>query len=134
MRRLSAQPIRLLGVVLLAIVAGVHFQQYVDFISRVPTIGVLFLLNAGGGAALAVSLLSGDRTLRVLAGLGGLGLALGSLVSIAIALDASLFGYAEPTLRLPIVIAIVAELAALPALALIVARELRNGAPVLSVA
>ena len=27
---------------LLLVVAGVHFQQYVDFMSHVPTVGVLF--------------------------------------------------------------------------------------------
>ena len=73
--------------VLMAVIAGVHFQQYVDFMSEIPTIGVLFLLNAAGGAGLAVALLSREPLLRVLAALGSLGLALGSLVSIFLALS-----------------------------------------------
>ncbi len=107
-------PLRLLGAALVLVVAGVHFQQYVDFMSQVPTVGVLFLLNAAGGAGLALAMLSPERNLRTLAVLGALGLCIGSLVSIAIALEGQFFGYSEPSLRLPIVIAIVAELTLLP--------------------
>ena len=60
------------GRCLLVVIAAVHFQQYVDFMSLVPTIGVLFVLNAAGGAGLAVALVSGDWVLRRLAALGGL--------------------------------------------------------------
>jgi hypothetical protein len=109
--------------VLLGIVAGVHFQQYVSFMSEIPTIGTLFVLNAAGGAGLAVALLQSDRTVRILAALGGLGLVVGSLVSIAIALSGHLFGYQEPTLRVPILIAIIAEGLAIPVLALELRRE-----------
>lgn len=101
---------------LVAVIAGVHFEQYVDFMSEVPTVGVLFLANAAGGAGLAVALLSRDSQLRLLAAVGAIGLAAGSLVSIAIALSGSFFGYSEPTLRLPIVIAILAEAVAIPVL------------------
>lgn len=124
----SAPPARLLAAALVAVIAGVHFQQYVDFMSEVPTVGVLFLLNAAGGAGLACALLSGERRLRLLAALGSLGLAAGSLVSIFIALQGSFFGYSEPTLRLPIVIAIAAEIAVLPVLAILARQELA-GAP-----
>ena len=113
----------LLAAVQVGVIAAVHFQQYVDFMSEVPTVGVLFLLNAAGGAGLALALLSNDRPLRVLAALAAIGLAAGSLVSIGIALEGSFFGYQEPTLRLPIVIAIVAETAAIPTLALFALRE-----------
>jgi hypothetical protein len=127
-RALTAQPRqRLVAAALVLIVAGVHFQQYVAFMSQIPTVGVLFLLNAAGGAGIALALVSPEHNLRRLASLGAVGLCLGSLASIAIALQSSFFGYAEPSLRLPIVIAIVAEVAAL----LIVARELtaRPGSP-----
>ncbi len=123
---LSSRPapqIRLLAAALVAVIAGVHFQQYVDFISQVPTVGVLFLLNAAGGAGLVFALLSPERRLRLLAAIGAIGLALGSLISIAIALSGSFFGYSEPTLRLPIVIAIVAEVAVLPLLAALLRTE-----------
>jgi hypothetical protein len=117
----------LLAAALVAVIAGVHFQQYVDFMSEVPTVGVLFLLNAAGGAGLAVALLSSDRVLRLLAAMGAIGLAAGSLVSIAFALSTGFLGYQEPSLRLPIVVAILAEALALPTLALLAWREYRGG-------
>ena len=123
MTSLAGQPrLRMTAAALIAIIAGVHFQQYVDFMSEIPTVGVLFLLNAAGGAGLALAILSADHTLRALAALGALGLAVGSLVSIAIALQSSFFGYSEPSLRFPIVVAIVAELALLPVVATLLRR------------
>jgi hypothetical protein len=116
---------RLAAVALIAVIAGVHLQQYIDFMSEVPTVGVLFLLNAAGGSALAFALISPERNLRLLAALGGIGLAGGSLVSIMIALSNNFFGYSEPTLRLPIVIAIVAEVAVIPLLALLARADSR---------
>lgn len=110
---------------LMLVIAGVHFQQYVDFMSEIPTIGVLFLLNAAGGAALAVMLAGREPLLRLLAALGSIGLAVGSLVSIILALNGGIFGYQETTLRLPILIAIVAEAAVLPLLALVIWQGLR---------
>ncbi len=109
-------------------IAGVHLQQYVAFMSVVPTVGVLFLLNAAGGAGLGFALVSRDRRLRVLASVGTAGVAVGSLISITIALRGSFFGYSEPTLRLPIVIAMLAEAAVLPVLANLLRHELRGGA------
>jgi len=123
---LSSSPLAVLAAALVAVMAGVHFQQYVDFMSEVPTVGVLFLLNAAGGAGLAIALLSSDRPLRLVAALGGIGVAVGSLISIGIALGGSFFGYQEPTLRLPIVIAILAEVGAIPALTLCAVCELRG--------
>lgn len=125
---------RVSAALLVAVIAAVHLQQYIDFISRVPTVGVLFLLNAAGGAGLAVALLSGDRVLRLLAAVGSVGLAVGSLVSVAVAMASSLFGYSEPALRLPMVIAIAAEVVCIPVLAVLVlteryARTRRAGRP-----
>jgi len=123
----SSQPLTTIAAaVLLAVVAGVHFQQYVDFMSEIPTIGTLFVLNAAGGAGLATALLQEDARVRALAALGGLGLVIAALVSIAIALSGHLFGYQEPTLRTPVLVAIVAEGLAIPALTLVLARELRR--------
>ena len=116
----------LVGAVLVGVIAGVHFQQYVDFMSEVPTVGVLFLLNASGGAGLALALLSHDHQLRALASLFSVGLAAGSLICIVIALNGSFLGYQEPTVRLPIVIAIVAEVASIPVLSGIFVRERRR--------
>jgi hypothetical protein len=129
MRSPATQPrLGLLAAALVAVIAGVHFQQYVDFMSRVPTVGVLFLLNAAGGAGIAAALLSRDIRLRWVAASAAAGLALGSLVSIVIALQGSFFGYAEPTLRFPIVLAIIAEAAVLPVLGLLLLP--RSPAPV----
>ncbi len=129
MRSLETQRrLALLAATLVAVIAGVHFQQYVDFMSRVPTVGVLFLLNAAGGAGNAAALLSRDVRVRWIAATGAVGLALGSLVSIMIALQGSFFGYAEPTLRFPIVLAIIAEAAVLPVLGLLLLG--RSPAPV----
>jgi hypothetical protein len=108
--------VRLAAAALLLVIAGVHFQQYVQFMSHVPTVGVLFLLNAAGGAGMAVALLGRDERIRGLSAVGGIGLAVGSLVCLVISLASSFAGFHEPSLRLPIVIAIVAELIALPAL------------------
>ncbi len=94
--------VRALAAALVAVIAAVHFQQYVDFMSEIPTVGVLFLLNAAGGAGLAVALLNREPLLQGLAALGSIGLALSSLVSIFLALNSGVFGYQEPTLRLPI--------------------------------
>jgi hypothetical protein len=49
------------------VIAGVHLQQYVAFMSEIPTGGVRFVLNAAGGAALAVGLLQRDPRIRILA-------------------------------------------------------------------
>lgn len=129
MRSLETQRLlALLAATLVAVIAGVHFQQYVHFMSQVPTVGVLFLLNAAGGAGIAAALLSRDVRMRWFAATGAVGLALGSLVSIVIALQGSFFGYAEPTLRFPIVLAIIAEAAVLPVLGLLLLG--RSPAPV----
>ncbi|MHB1468824.1 MAG: hypothetical protein ACYCU0_15190 [Solirubrobacteraceae bacterium] len=125
----GATPPRLAAAALMLVIAGVHFQQYVAFMSEVPTIGVLFLLNAAAGAGLAIALVSREALLRLAAALGAAGLAVGSLVSIFLALYASVFGYSEPRLRAPILVAIVSELLVLPFLAAIAvgaARELRR--------
>ncbi len=112
----SRSSLSVIAAVLVGVIAVVHLQQYIDFISLVPTIGVLFLLNAAGGAGLTVALIGRDGQLRRLAAVGSLALAAGSLVSIAVALSSSLFNYSEPTLRLPILIAILAEVAVIPVL------------------
>lgn len=101
---------------LIVVVGGVHLQQYADFIKDVPTIGTLFWLNAAGAGVIVAML--GFPRLRGLAALGGLGLCIGSLVSIALSFTtAGIFDYTEQSLRTPIVIAIAAESVAVCALA-----------------
>lgn len=108
--------LRYVAALLVVVVGAVHLQQYVDFSKDVPTIGTLFVLNAVA-AGLIVALLAFPR-LRGLAALGGLGLCIGSLVSIAMSFtSAGIFDYTEQSLRAPIIIAIVAEAAATVVLA-----------------
>jgi hypothetical protein len=78
--------------------------------------------HASHSGGIAAALLSRDARLRRLAA-GAVGLATGSLVSIVIALQSSFFGYQEPTLRFPIVLAIIAEAAVLPVLGLLLLRR-----------
>ena len=126
MTRSTRLPLRGLAAGLVLVIAGVHFQQYVQFMSQVPWVGVLFLLNAAGGGAIAVALLAPERAVRALAALGGIGLAVGSLVSIVITLVSSFAGYHEPSLRAAIVVAIVSEALAVPVLAAIVVASVRE--------
>ena len=103
--------LRLLGAAATLVVGVVHLQQYADFIHDVPTIGVLFLLNAAGAGAVAVVLATRRATLGAL---GGIALSAGAIVSIAISMSAGgLFDYTEPTFRAPVAIAVAAEAAAI---------------------
>ncbi len=114
MRRGSTEALRYLGALATIVVGAVHLQQYADFISDVPTIGVLFLLNAVG-AGVVVVLLATRRA--VLGAVGAIALSAGAIVSLLISMtDTGLFDYTEPTLRAAVVIAIVAEALAIAAL------------------
>lgn len=110
---------RHVGVLLVAIVGVVHLQQYVSFIKDVPTVGTLFLLNGAGAGAVIVML--AIRRLRMLVVIAAIGLCLGSVVSIAISSSSSagFFGYTEPTLRGPVVVAVFAEVLAIITFALL---------------
>lgn len=103
--------LRWMGALATLIVGAVHLQQYADFIQDVPTIGVLFALNAAGAGAVTILLATRRATLGVI---GAIALSAGALVSIAISMTAGgLFGYTEPTFRLPVTISVVAEAAAI---------------------
>lgn len=103
--------LRQLGALATIVVGVVHLQQYASFISDVPTIGVLFLLNGAGAGVVAIMLAT--RRLALLGALGGLALSAGALVSLLISMgDGGLFDYIEPTFRVGVVVAIVAEVVA----------------------
>ena len=114
--------LRILGALLIVGVGVVHLEQYLDFIKDVPTIGVLFLLNAFAAGAI-VMLLASPFTL--LPAVAAIGLSVGSLISIVIARYASsgLFSYREPTWRTPIIIAVALEVAAVVVLVALEARR-----------
>ena len=107
---------RYLGAVSILLVGVVHAQQYYDaYFSVVPTIGTLFLLSFIGSGVVGVALIAPVRRLGqtigdlilVLAALGAIGIALGSLVSLLISEYMPLFGFMESGYRLAIVLALV---------------------------
>jgi hypothetical protein len=109
--KLPTDVLRHLGALATLVVGAVHLQQYADFISDVPTIGVLFLLNGLGAGVVAILLATRHAPLGALAGIV---LSAGALVSIAISMtDSGLFDYTESALRGAVVIAVVAEAAAI---------------------
>jgi hypothetical protein len=107
---------RYLGAVSVVVVGAIHAQQYYDaYFSVVPTIGTLFLLSfIGSGVAAAVLVATvrrigrklGDMVLA-LAALGGIGVALGSLVALLVSEYTPLFGFMESGYRLAIVLTLV---------------------------
>lgn len=116
--------LRYFGAALILFVGGVHLQQYTAFIKDVPTVGTLFILNAIGAAAIALGL-AGSRSF--FPPLAGIGLCLGALVSVAIALYATFFGYTE-TWRLPTGLAVASEFIAVVVLAVFVRTDRGSGA------
>ncbi len=99
----------------------VHIQQYYgqDY-STIPTIGTLFFLNFVAAVVIAVGLIAplgrvagryADATRSVFA-IGGIGLGVLSLVALFVSEGSGLFGFVENGYRTPIVLAMVAEIAA----------------------
>lgn len=113
----SVKPVvRYVGVVAIAIVGMVHLQQWDGLLHSVPTINTLFLLNAIGATSVALALTGLRGPLCAVAALGGIAISIGSFVLILIAENGSIFGYSETSWRLPIVIAVIAEVVATAAL------------------
>jgi hypothetical protein len=108
----AAESARYLGATSLLLVGVVHAQQYYDaYFSVVPTIGTLFLLSFVGAGAVGAALFAPMRRLGrtgeailALAALGGIGIALGTLVSLLISEYAPLFGFMESGYRLAVVL------------------------------
>lgn len=119
---LGARAARYLGAVLLLGVGAVHLQQYVGVYYRViPVIGPLFAANFALGVILGASLLAPverlGRPLPVLAALGGIGFAAGSIIGLEISEYGTLFGFHEHGYRTAIVLSIALEGAAVVSLA-----------------
>ena len=106
---------RYLGAVSIVVVGAIHAQQYYDaYFSFVPTIGTLFLLSFIGAAVVGAVLLAPVRRLGrpgdailALAALGGIGIALGTLVSLLVSEYTPLFGFMESGYRLAIILTFV---------------------------
>src|SRR3954464_1288124 len=110
-----------LGALAVLATGAVHIQQYYgnDY-STVPTIGTLFFLNFVSAVVIAAGLVAPlgrvagryADSIRALFAVGGIGLAVLSLVSLLVSESSSLFGFTENGYRTPTVLAIVAEAAA----------------------
>jgi hypothetical protein len=134
-RRYAVVTARLVSALALLATGAIHIQQYYVADYRViPTIGTLFLLNFIGATVLGVYLLVPARAdagrLRrladALAALGGLGLAVTSLIALEVSEQTPLFGFMEHGYRLEILVAIIAE--AVATIALVAFLALTQGA------
>jgi hypothetical protein len=130
----------------LALVAtGVdHIEQYyVDDYSTVPTIGTLFFLNFVSAVTVAAALIvplgriAGRYAdaIRAVMAVSGIGIAVLSLLGLFVSETTGLFGFVEHGYRMAIMLAIVAEVAAIIFLAIFLAasgtgvQKIRTGSP-----
>jgi hypothetical protein len=108
--------LRLLGAIAVLVVGAVHLEQYFAVhYNVVPIIGPLFVLNFAAATVIGVGLLAPVgrmRVLHVLLALGGIGLAATSFVFLFVSESRPLFGFEEYGYRPAIIIALVAEAAA----------------------
>jgi hypothetical protein len=112
-RRIMSEIGRYLGAASILVVGGIHAQQYYEaYYYEVPTIGTLFLLSFIGAGIVGAVLLAPRRLLGkrlgdlilVVAALGAIGIALGTLVSLLVSEYTPLFGFMESGYRLAIVL------------------------------
>jgi len=124
-RRYGVVAARLVSALALLAVGAIHIQQYYVADYRViPTIGTLFFLNFIAATILGLYLLvpaprnAGPlrRAVDALAALGGLGVAVTSLIALFISEQTPLFGFMEHGYRLEIMVAIISEAVATVAL------------------
>ena len=120
-RAIVAQAFRYLGALAVLATGVAHIEQYsVDNYSTVPTIGTLFLLNFIAAIVIAAGLIAPLRrvtgrytdAVRAVFAVGGIGLAVGSLVGLFVSETTGLFGFVEHGYRMAIVVAIAVEVAA----------------------
>lgn len=125
-RSLITHALRYVGALAVLATGVAHIEQYtVDNYSTVPTIGTLFLLNFIASVVIALGLITPLRrvtgrytdAVRAVFALGGIGLAVLSLVALFVSESSGLFGFVEHGYRMAIVVAIVVEVAAAVVLA-----------------
>jgi hypothetical protein len=111
---------RYLGALALLGVGIDHIEQYyADSYSALPTIGTLFALNFVSATVVTLGLLAPIRriagrwagALLRLLGVGGIGIAAGSLAGLLVSENGGLFGFMEQGYRGAIVISIALEVA-----------------------
>jgi hypothetical protein len=135
---MTLRTVRRVGALALVVVGAVHLQQYLGGGYRsIPTIGPLFLLNAIGAGLVALGLLApiervlSNRAADLAAGMlaaTAVGIAAGSLVAVVVSENGTLFGFSESGYRSVIVLAIIAESAAVVLLAPVAAIDLMRAA------
>ena len=120
-RLILARASRYLGALAVLGTGVAHIEQYaVDDYSTVPTIGTLFLLNFIGAVVIAAGLVvplgrvAGRYAdaIRAVMAVGGIALGALSLAALFVSESSGLFGFVEHGYRMAIVVAIVAEAAA----------------------
>lgn len=120
-RLIIARASRYIGALAVLVTGIAHIEQYaVDDYSTVPTIGTLFLVNFLAAVVIAVGLIVPRGRivgrfadlLRAVMAIGGIGLGALSLAALFVSETAGLFGFVEHGYRMAIVVAIVAEAAA----------------------
>jgi hypothetical protein len=116
-----ARLLRALGALAILAMGAVHLQLYLGAeYSSIPTIGTLFLLNFAGAVLLGAVLLMPTerlagtlgRTVVIAASAAGALMAAVSIAFLLISEQTSLFGFMEDGYRAPIVVALIAEGAA----------------------
>lgn len=117
---------RYLAIGLVLFEGGIHLQQYESFLHSVPTINTLFLLNAVSAGLIALALAASRNQVAILLALGAIGMTVVALISLAIARESVLFNYSEPTLRFPVLLAALVELATVLAASRFVAARARE--------
>jgi hypothetical protein len=112
--------LRGIGALALLAMGAVHLHEYfAEYYRVVPTIGPLFALNFAGAVVLALLLLQPwrNRMLDALLALGGIGMAIVSILFLLVSEHRPIFGFAEYGYRPAIVAALIAEAVAAVCLA-----------------
>jgi hypothetical protein len=89
--------LRLLGAALLAVMAWIHLDLWLDGYRTIDVVGPAFLLNAIGGFGLAALLLVTPRPLLPWVAILGALTAAGTLAGLLLATTVGLFGFVEST-------------------------------------
>jgi hypothetical protein len=111
---------RLGGLALLAVGLD-HLEQFsVGHYSVVPTIGTLFVLNFVAATVIAAGLAVSKGRISLLFGIGGLGVAGGTLAGLLLSETVGLFGFTEVGYRPAIELSIALDVATIALLSLFV--------------
>ena len=114
----AAAAARYVGAVSILVAGAIHLQQYhYDYYSVIPTIGTLFLLNFIGATMVGLVLLAPARRLgrnlgdltHALAALGGIAIAVPSIVFLVLSEYQPVFGLMEYGYRSVLVLVLVSE-------------------------